>query len=258
MRLSISNIAWSAEFDSIVYPKMMEYGFSGLEIAPTRIYPELPYDHTHEFKQYCQDLNEHLGLRISSMQSILNVRNENLFEVDGAGKLLDYLEKAFSFGESAGGCNLVFGCPKNRIMPVDKDLEDAYNFFETASVMALEHNCVLALEANPPIYGTNFINTTSEAFDFARNIPGLKVNLDFGTILDRGEDLSRMKDNLYLVNHVHISEPGLVPVQRRKEHEELASLLKDVDYDGYVSIEMKRTDLETIDNTMDYIRRVFL
>lgn len=44
MDLSISNISWSAEQDSQVYELMQKHGFSGLEIAPTRIFPENPYD----------------------------------------------------------------------------------------------------------------------------------------------------------------------------------------------------------------------
>ena len=38
MNLSISNIAWDKENDEKVYKLMKENGFSGLEIAPTRVY----------------------------------------------------------------------------------------------------------------------------------------------------------------------------------------------------------------------------
>lgn len=38
MKLSISNIGWDAEQDEAVYRLMGAYGFSGLEIAPTRIF----------------------------------------------------------------------------------------------------------------------------------------------------------------------------------------------------------------------------
>lgn len=39
MKLSISNIAWSAEHDAAMYKFLQQEGFSGLEIAPTRIFP---------------------------------------------------------------------------------------------------------------------------------------------------------------------------------------------------------------------------
>lgn len=44
MKLALSNIGWDAEYDRQVYELMKRHGFTGLEIAPTRIFPETPYD----------------------------------------------------------------------------------------------------------------------------------------------------------------------------------------------------------------------
>ena len=44
MRLSISNIGWVSESDEQIYKIMKKLDFQGLEIAPTRIFPESPYD----------------------------------------------------------------------------------------------------------------------------------------------------------------------------------------------------------------------
>ena len=44
MKLSISNIGWEEKDDNAVYQLMKKYGYSGLEIAPTRIFPVSPYD----------------------------------------------------------------------------------------------------------------------------------------------------------------------------------------------------------------------
>ena len=41
-QLAISNIAWHKEDDEAVYTAMQQAGFTGLEIAPTRIFPEMP------------------------------------------------------------------------------------------------------------------------------------------------------------------------------------------------------------------------
>ena len=43
MRFAISNIAWSAEEDRRVLRALPEHGCQALEIAPTRILPETPY-----------------------------------------------------------------------------------------------------------------------------------------------------------------------------------------------------------------------
>ena len=50
---------------------------------------------------------------------------------------------------------------------------------------------------------------------------------------------------------------GLVPIERRPEHKELALLLGAVGYRGFVSVEMAHTDVDTIRRTMDYIAEVF-
>ena len=44
MKLSMSNIAWKEEQDAYIYENMRELGFDGLEIAPTRIFQEMPYE----------------------------------------------------------------------------------------------------------------------------------------------------------------------------------------------------------------------
>mgnify|MGYP002600732748 CR=1 FL=1 len=43
-QLSISNIAWHKEDDEAVYTAMQQAGFTGLELAPTRIFSETPYE----------------------------------------------------------------------------------------------------------------------------------------------------------------------------------------------------------------------
>lgn len=43
-KLAISNIAWHKNDDEAVYTAMQQAGFTGLEIAPTRIFPVEPYE----------------------------------------------------------------------------------------------------------------------------------------------------------------------------------------------------------------------
>ena len=257
MKLSCSNIAWTADRDGEVYALMHALGYAGLEIAPTRLFPDRPYGHSGEMAELASELERAYGLKVCSMQSVLNGRSENLFDPDQAEILLEVLERASVFGEAAGGCNLVFGCPRNRIMPDGMGERDALEFFRRAAESASGHGCVLSLEANPPMYGTNFVNTTREAFAFAKKIPGLKVNLDFGTIVNQQETLKTVAANTQLIGHVHISEPSLVPVIRREAHAELAEILRDCGYGGFVSVEMKQTDAETLQSVLEYVREVF-
>lgn len=44
MKLAASNLCWAAADDEAAWGKMKELGYTGLEIAPTRIFPQAPYD----------------------------------------------------------------------------------------------------------------------------------------------------------------------------------------------------------------------
>lgn len=263
MKLSASNIAWSTEEDEKVYNLLKEYGFKGLEIAPNRLIEKQPYEHKALARKIAQDLKREYGFVIPSMQSILFGRCERLFgSVEERKELMNYLKKAVDFAEMIGCKNLVFGSPKNRNMKKESDYSNAVAFFFEIGEYAAQHGTIISIEANPPIYGTNFINRTQEAIKLVHevNCEGFKLNLDFGTILENGEDIETVAPLLEWVNHIHISEPQLVSIQKRLEHGSLAEILKQQGYDRFVSIEMKRNEnnkLDVLEETLHYIVAVF-
>ncbi len=258
MNLSISNIAWSAKYDSEMYMFLHQQGFTGLEIAPTRIFPNNPYDHTTEAKDFSLQLKREYGICISSMQSIWYGITESLFGTEeNRQKLIDYTKKAINFSEIIGCKNIVFGSPKNRNIPSLDKLPVGIDFFSKLGRYALQHNTVIAIEPNPPIYNTNFINTTKEAFDFCKQInsKGFLVNVDLGTIIQNQEDLREVRENIHLVNHIHISEPYLAQIEERDLHKQI----KELDYHNFISIEMKNfNEIALVKNTMRYIREILL
>ena len=262
MKLSISDIAWSAEQDEAMYGFLRDGGFCGLEIAPTRIFPQSPYDRLPETRRFSEKLREEYHLTVSSVQSIWYGRKERIFGTSQErAALLAYTKKAIDFAEAAGCGNLVFGCPKNRIFEPGSDRAAAVAFFRELGDYAFEKNTVLSMEANPVLYGTNFINTTPQAFELVKEVgcAGFRVNVDLGTILYNGEGLDPVRQNMDLVNHIHVSEPGLAAIRERRLHAELADILKSVGYENFVSVEMKNTgDLSAVREAAEYIRGVFL
>lgn len=276
MNLAISNIAWGAEADPILYKSMRELGYTGLEIAPTRVFPDAPYGHLAEAAVFARKLREEYGLSICSMQSIWYGRTERLFaSVEERASLLEYTKKAIDFAQAMGCPNLVFGSPKNRWRPKDAPLEPVLTFFRELGSYAASCGAVLSIEPNPPLYHTNFINTTPQACAFVQAVlesgakslpasPGLAVNLDLGTVIENGEELSCLPAWLPWIHHIHISEPGLCRLrpEHRALHETLASLVRDGweqgAYQGYVSIEMgKLASLPDLLETMKGIRELF-
>ena len=100
MKTSISNIAWDIEQDNSVYALMEKYGYQGLEIAPSRIIPDSPYDNLEYITKWKKDLNRKRKLLISSMQSIWYGKSENIFSSDEERKeLMAYTKKAVIFAE---------------------------------------------------------------------------------------------------------------------------------------------------------------
>jgi Sugar phosphate isomerases/epimerases len=237
-------------------------GYRGLEIAPTRLCPERPYENIDVSLDFKQHLENEYGLKICSMQSIWYGRSENIFIPDEAAILLELTEQALHYADAIGCPNLVFGCPKNRSLPPTKTIEDAYSFFNALAGIAEEHRARIAIEPNPAIYQTNFLNTTTDAYRFLSSLPSyiaaaFSINLDLGTILANDEPLDSLIPIIPFVSHVHISEPHLAPIQARDIHYQLKELLEDQDYQGYISLEMASADRRILNKCLEYVAEVF-
>lgn len=261
MLLSISNISWNMSEDEIMYSSMKEIGFEGIEIAPTRIIPDKPYDNIAYSIEWAKEIYNRYGFTIPSMQSIWYGRSERLFGSEDERKtLIEYTMKAVDFAEAIGCGNLVFGCPRNRIVPDGVDVMSSVKFFRTIGNYAAAHRTVIAMEANPPIYNTNYINDTASAIELIENVEseGFKLNLDTGTMIENGESISILRGKEKFINHVHVSEPGLKPIQRRALHTELAEFLRETGYERFVSIEVGRQKyIGSLIDMMKYVKEIF-
>jgi len=257
MELSASNIGWTAEQDAIVLRCMADHGFTGLEIAPTRIIPERPYDNINTAKQYAARIKREYGLSISSIQSVWFGKQQRIVESgESRQQLLEYTKKAVCFADATDCRNLVFGCPRNRALNSEDDRPVLEEFLWACAETASHYGVFIALEANPPIYNTNYINTTAEAIDVLKRLkhPYLKLNFDFGTVIENGEALDWLDKDSHLISHVHISEPKLVPVKSRDGHSQLIQKLRVSKYDRFISIEMAKQETCTaIQNAIQYV-----
>ena len=259
MKLSISNIAWSVENDNYFYSLLKELGYKGLEIAPTRIISEKPYDNLDKAKDFAYSLKMNYDLEISSMQSIWYGKTEEIFSSSVERNiLLEYTKKAIDFANEISCKNLVFGSPKNRNIKEETHKRVAEEFFNEIGNYAVQKDTVFALEANPIIYNTNFINYTSQAVEIVKklNNPGVLVNYDMSTVIYNEETIE--EETFNYVNHIHISEPYMELIQNRDVHSELFGILKKINYQKYVSIEMKtREDIKEVEKTLKYVKELY-
>ena len=264
IKLSYSNIAWTADQDDTVYEILKNHKFDGVEIAPTRIYPEEPYskEHIKGIGEYAKKLQENHALSISSLQSIWYGRKEKIFsDAMEQDALIEYTKRAAEFAKAAGAGNLVFGCPFNRnIEREDAALEQ--RFYEGIQRGLEGGGVFFALEAVSSVYNTNYLNTTQSVLEKAeqlRNI-GLKniaVNLDLGTMLSEESSADILKGKVHLISHVHISEPGLRTIEKRSIHQEVIEVLKEEGYNRFVSVEMgKGASLSEIEEIAGYVSAI--
>ena len=262
MRLSISNIGWGAGQDDTVYTLMRRYGYTGLEIAPTRIFPEAPYDKLAEAEEWSKGLEDKWGFSVPSMQSIWYGRQEKIFGTEEERLILiDYTKKAIDFAATIKCKNLVFGCPRNRSLSEEADADVAIAFFRELGDYAAEKGTIIGMEANPLIYNTNYINDTKAALELIRQVDskGFLLNLDVGTMLQNREAVLELSGNVHLINHVHISEPGLKPIEERSIHQELKEILSAEKYGRFISIEMGIVDgISIVERALEYVQSVFM
>lgn len=259
MKLSVSNIAWAKENDEMVYDLMKKLGYQGLEIAPTRIFPENPYSHCDDMPLFTNRLRKEYQIEICSMQSILYGKKENIFSSQKELESIEeYTKKAILFAQAASCGNLVFGCPKNRNNINDSPTIIAEEYFLRMGQFAQQHGTCFSLEPNPEIYGTNYLTKTQEVFDLVRelNCPGLGVNVDLGTMIQNKEKLDVL--DFKYINHIHISEPFLKKIEVNRIHKELIECARENKYSKYISIEMGNLEsIEEVEEVLENISSIF-
>lgn len=261
MKLAASNIAWDRNQDKMAYACLKNYGFTGLEVAPSRVIEYEPYQHLNEAEQFALQLRNEYNLEICSMQSIWYGCQQNMFS--SSEERIALMEKtcqAVRFAKAMRCNNIVFGCPIQRNMAILGQENIASMFFKEVGNYAKFNGVVFAIEANPAIYNTNFLISTEEALFWAKELQpyGIALNLDIGTMIENKESLDILKNQLPYINHVHVSEPYLQPINKRNIHLELAEWLRENSYDGYVSLEMKKPESFYIwEKAIAYMSEVF-
>jgi sugar phosphate isomerase/epimerase len=260
LKFSISNIAWPSDWDEMIWAQLETLNYQGIEIAPLKTFESGYQVNQIEIDTYLKRLKHH-HLSILSMQSIIANYEGSLFASEKSVQDgLVMLEQAFSFCQRAHIPNLVFGAPRNRNLVQIDSLSLSRKFFKQAADLAKRYGVRIALEANPTIYQTDFINFTEDALNFVKDInhESLGINLDLGTMIANEESLPIIlnQTNLPLIFHVHISEPFLkaLDVQRRHWHLDLLKTLVKLKYDQAVSIEMAPgLSLEEIIGILKYV-----
>lgn len=260
MRIAFSNIAWPVDAQDTVARSLVEAGVSGVEIAPTMIWPD-PTTVSRAEADAVRTWWAERGIEVVAMQALLYGRPElTIFEHEQARRnTLDYLRGIFRLAGWLGARRLVFGSPRNRkagdLDPQERD-RIAVAFFSEAGRLANACDVMLCIEANPTDYGCDYINTVAEARQLVTAVdsPGFGLHLDTGGMTLTGESADAIRG--IVPDHFHISEPFLGMVGRGDaDHRAFAFALRDSGYDGWCSVEMRRPETDLPLNDLREVMR---
>jgi sugar phosphate isomerase/epimerase len=246
MKHAVSNIALNPFEHRDELMKLREIGIAGIEIAPSRrwhnTWSELKPD---DVEAYRKDI-ENAGLEVIGLHSLFFDHPKlGLFkgpETDTQSML--FLEHLSAVCRDLGGKTLIYGGGRKRgEVPLDQAYTQAHAFFGELCKRIENHGTCFCFEPLGP-NDTDFINSALESLAIVKDIshPALRVQLDAKALYENNEAVQEVFQAVSneLV-HFHANEPGLNPLGHSGtiDHGFLARMLRDINYNGYVSIEQR-------------------
>lgn len=254
MKLSVSNLAWGGLDFADTVAALADLGITGVELAPTALWPSAPDVTDTDLAVVRQVLDDH-GLRVSGLQSLLYGHPEfQLLQPDGWSSLREHLVRMLDLGHRLGADVAVFGSPKNRLRgALDQTSADqlAAQFFTSMLPEFEAAGVVLTLEPNAPAYGADYLTTYPAVVHLADLIGSAYVQpqIDTGCLAMVGEQPAAAASSR-LPRHVHVSSPQLAPVPGQMDHRPLAGGLRALGYDHWVVLEMLADPIAPRDTVM--------
>ncbi len=257
---------WKME-DAMAYAK--KAGYDAIEIAPFTIAPYVAQIPAAE-RQRIRETAARVGIAISGIHWVL-VQAEGMYVThpDKAvrDKTAQYFCDLVDFCGDLGGARIIVGSPKQRNLMDGVSYEQAWDWargvFADAVKRAEDKGIVICFEPLAPSE-TNFVNTAAEGIRFAKqfNSPGMSIILDVKAMSSESKPVPQIiresKGNFayFHANDVNLKGPGFGDV----DFVPIAAALKEVGYDGYVSVEVFKFEegAEVIaTKSIEYLKRVF-
>jgi len=244
-------------------------GYDAIEIAPftlTGRVTEISSARRREIREAAQ----RTGIAISGIHWVLvGTEGFHLTHPDAAirRRTADYYVELVNFCADLGGRFLINGSPKFRNLQDGVTKEQGIAFalavLQPCVAVAEERGVTFCFEPLAPSE-TNFINTAAEAIRFARefNSPAMSVILDVKAMSSEGTpvpDIIRASKGgfaYFHANDANLKGPGFGDV----DFHPIAAALRDVGYDGTVSVEVFKFEEgpEVIaTKSIEYLKQVF-
>ena len=248
MKLAVSSIAWNKDEEVAAAELLASLGVNYVEVAPTKVWDEPVRATDDEIEAYRQWWLGY-GIEVVAFQSMLFTHPEyTLFENEATREAtVEYLQEFTKLAGKMGAKRMVFGSPKNRQkgkLSTEHAAQIARDVFRRIGDTAKEAGVIFCIEPNAPQYNCDFVTTAKDGIEIVDTVSndGFGLHLDTACMTLAGDVLA---DSIHAagdrLKHFHISSPMLEQVEANADisHAEAYRALKEIGYDGYVSIEMK-------------------
>lgn len=269
MKLAISNIAWANEEEIKIAELLRHLGVKNIEIAPTKLWDDPTAITDEEVKKYISFWKSY-DIEVVAFQSMLFSRPDlKIFESEATRHKTElYLKEFIHLAHNMGAKAMVFGSPKNRQRgdtSPQKSLALATPFFAALGKEAQKFDVQFCIEPNAEQYACDFITTAEQGIDIVQRVrtPGFSLHLDTACMTLAGDDMAAsIRKAGPLLSHFHVSAPMLGDVNESTgiDHTSAAIALRDISYQGYISIEMRPQEsgnLQRVKAAVEYTRKVY-
>lgn len=244
-------------------------GYAGVEIAPFTLANSVNDISTSE-RRRIRALAAQSKIAIVGLHWLL-VKPEGLYlnHTDAAirERTAKYFVDLVDCCADFGGSIMVVGSPKQRNLLPGVSREQGWDWtaatFRDAVKRAGDRAVTICFEPLAPAE-TNFINTAAEAIQFTQqfNSPRFKIIIDVKAMCSESKPIPQIiRESWPHFAHFHANDKNLKgPGFGEVDFKPIAAALKEVGYDGYVSVEVFTFEegAETIaSKSIEYLRRVF-
>jgi sugar phosphate isomerase/epimerase len=247
MKYAICNETFENWDHARVCGRVAELGYGGLEIAPFTLAARIT-DVSAAKRAELRRQAEAAGVSIIGLHWLLaKTEGFNLTSPDPAVRKVtaDYFVALAEACADLGGWVLVLGSPLQRKIPAGHTKDQATDFaLDTLGrvMPALERTkTTLALEPLGP-QETDFLNTAAEGDDMIRRLghPNVKLHLDVKAMSTEAEPVPAViRNHAKNTAHFHANDPNRRgPGFGNTDFKPIFRALKDVNYDGWVSVEV--------------------
>jgi len=257
---------WKLE-DTMVYAR--KTGYDALEIAPFTI-SKYVTDISAAVRREIRDAAARAQIGISGIHWVL-VQTEGMHlnhpDASVRARTSAYLCELVDFCADLGGKIIVVGSPKQRLLMEGVSFAQAWDWatatFRDSVKQAAVRGVTLCFEPLAPAE-TNFINTAEEAIRFVRqhDSPHFRIILDVKAMCSEAKPIPQIiRESWPYLAYFHANDKNLKgPGFGEIDFKPIAAALRDVGYDGTVSVEVFKFEEgpEMIAaRSLEYLRRAF-